>query len=108
MNDTIGAHDGDANAIVTASLTPITMPATSGPSARAESAEHHRGEHDADPRVDLRRREREAQREADAGDARQRAADAGQQQRVRARVDAEGGGDRRVLGERAQRRPRSV
>ena len=33
MNDTIGAHDGDANAIVTASLTPIRMPAASGPSA---------------------------------------------------------------------------
>src|SRR6185369_15782514 len=31
-NDTIGAHDGEANAIVTASLTPTTMPAASGPS----------------------------------------------------------------------------
>src|SRR4029079_17678448 len=31
-NDTIGAHDGEANVIVTASLTPTTMPAASGPS----------------------------------------------------------------------------
>ena len=33
VNETIGAHDGAVTAIVTASLTPITMPATSGPSA---------------------------------------------------------------------------
>ncbi len=33
VNETIGAHDGEANAIVTASLTPITTPAASGPSA---------------------------------------------------------------------------
>ncbi len=33
VNETIGAHDGDTNAMVTASLTPITMPAVSGPSA---------------------------------------------------------------------------
>ena len=32
-NDTSGAHDGEVNAIVIASLTPMTMPATSGPSA---------------------------------------------------------------------------
>ncbi len=33
VNDTIGAHDGAVMAIVKASLTPITTPATSGPSA---------------------------------------------------------------------------
>ncbi len=33
VNETIGAHDGAVTAMVTASLTPITMPATSGPSA---------------------------------------------------------------------------
>ena len=31
MNETIGAHDGAVIAIVSASLTPMTMPATSGP-----------------------------------------------------------------------------
>ncbi len=31
--ETIGAHDGAVTAIVTASLTPISAPATSGPSA---------------------------------------------------------------------------
>ena len=31
--DTMGAHDGDATAMVIASLTPITTPATNGPSA---------------------------------------------------------------------------
>ena len=81
VNETIGAHDGAVTAIVTASLTPITMPAISGPSALPEAAEHHGREHDADPGVDLRRREREAQRQADAGDAGQRRAGAGQQQR---------------------------
>ena len=45
MNETIGAHDGAVTAIVTASLTPITMPATSGPERAAEAAHHHRGEH---------------------------------------------------------------
>ena len=34
VNDTIGAHDGAVTAIVIASLTPISVPATSGPSAR--------------------------------------------------------------------------
>ena len=34
VNDTSGAHDGAVTAIVTASLTPITMPASSGASAR--------------------------------------------------------------------------
>ena len=33
-NETSGAHDGDVSAIVTDSLTPMTMPATSGPSGR--------------------------------------------------------------------------
>jgi hypothetical protein len=32
-NETIGAHEGDATAMVTASLTPMITPATSGPSA---------------------------------------------------------------------------
>jgi hypothetical protein len=32
-NDTMGAHDGDATAMVTASLTPMMTPATSGPMA---------------------------------------------------------------------------
>ena len=31
VNDTIGDHDGEAIAAVSASETPITMPATSGP-----------------------------------------------------------------------------
>src|SRR5450631_3564053 len=34
VNDTIGAHDGAVTAIVIASLTPISVPAISGPSAR--------------------------------------------------------------------------
>ena len=33
VNETIGAHDGAVTAIVIASLTPITVPATNGPSA---------------------------------------------------------------------------
>ena len=33
-NDTSGAHDGEVSAIVTDSLTPMTMPATRGPSGR--------------------------------------------------------------------------
>ena len=33
MKDTSGAHEGEVTAMVTASLTPIRMPATSGPSA---------------------------------------------------------------------------
>jgi hypothetical protein len=33
VNDTSGAHEGEVTAIVTASLTPTTMPATSGPIA---------------------------------------------------------------------------
>src|SRR5690606_34297265 len=32
-NDTMGAHEGDATAMVMASLTPMITPATSGPSA---------------------------------------------------------------------------
>src|SRR5690242_21178014 len=44
VNDTIGAHDGEANAIVRASLTPMTTPAASGPSAEprppSRSEEH--------------------------------------------------------------------
>ena len=35
VNDTIGAHDGAVTAIVNASLTPITTPATSGPQRAA-------------------------------------------------------------------------
>ena len=34
MNETIGAHDGAVTAIVTASLTPISVPAISGAIAR--------------------------------------------------------------------------
>ena len=34
VNETIGAHDGAVTAIVTASLTPISAPASSGASAR--------------------------------------------------------------------------
>ena len=108
MNDTIGAHDGEATAIVSASDTPMTMPGGQRTERRAQPAQHHRREDDADPGVDLRRREREGQGEAHAGDAGERGADPGEQQREPAPVDAEGRGDRAVLGDRAHRRPRSV
>ena len=33
VKETIGAHEGEVTAMVTASLTPISMPASSGPRA---------------------------------------------------------------------------
>ena len=102
-NDTSGAHDGEVSAIVTDSLTPMTMPATMGPERAPQPAHHHRGEDDADPAIDLRRSKRVAQRDAHAGHTGERGADAGKQQGERLSVHAEGDRDGAILGRRAQR-----
>ena len=67
------------------------------PERVAQPADDHRREHHADPRVDLRGRQRVVERDEEPGDARVRRAEPGQQQRKAAAVDAEGSGHRAVL-----------
>ena len=92
-NETSGAHDGAVSAIVSASLTPMTMPAIRGPSGLPTPPSITAA--NTTPRV--------AQREAHAGNRRQHRADTGQHEGDRLAVDAEGAGDGSVLGGRAHR-----
>src|SRR3989442_1218807 len=59
------------------------------PERVAQPADDHRGKHHADPRVDLRGRQRMVERDEESGDARIRRAEPGQQQGEPAAVDAE-------------------
>ena len=100
VKETSGAHAGAVSAMVSASLTPITSPASKRPQGIAEPAEDHGREDDADPRVDLGRRQRVDQRDEGAGHAGERGAETREHESQATVIHAERGGDLRILRSR--------